>query len=116
MKKYFTILLFITSTSFAQKDTTKFRVDLDKLKKQIDSSTKMMDSLTNAQFKRMQDEELQRSMEQNSRNLDSFLRLQKEREAKQKKQMYIRLGIGVLFLGVLVVGLMRRRRGMTNKE
>lgn len=44
------------------------------------------------------------------RNLKALVQMQKERENKQKKQAYIRIGLGVLFLSVLVVGIMRRRR------
>ena len=102
--------LFITASSIAQKRDTGFqRVDLDKLQKHIDSSTKMMDTLFDQQFKRMQEEQMQQSMEQNNRNLDEFMRMQKEREAKAKKASLIRIGIGILFLGVLIFGWMRKR-------
>ena len=52
----------------------------------------------------------QQMMEQNNRNLDAFMAMQREREAKQKKAMWIRLGLGVLFLGVLIFGVMRRKK------
>lgn len=103
--------LFITASSIAQKRDTGFqRVDLDKLQKHIDSSTKMMDTLFDQQFKRMQEEQMQQSMEQNNRNLDEFMRMQKEREAKAKKASLIRIGIGILFLGILIFGWMRKRK------
>ena len=44
---------------------------------------------------------------------DWFIRYQKEREAKARKQAYIRIGIGVAFAAVLVVGLLRRRKKKT---
>ena len=62
------------------------------------------------QYKHLQEQEVQRTMEQNNRNLDEFVRLQREQEAKQKKAMWLRLGLGVFFLGVLVFGLMRKRK------
>jgi hypothetical protein len=45
-----------------------------------------------------------------SRNMDGILRYQQEQRAKQKKAAIIRIVIGLAFLGVLVVGLLRRRK------
>lgn len=44
-----------------------------------------------------------------TRNTDTILQFQKERNAKQKKAAMIRIGIGVAFLIVLVIGLTRRK-------
>jgi hypothetical protein len=49
-------------------------------------------------------------LEMMQRNLDSLMRVQKERDAKQKKAAMIRIGIGVAFLVILVIGLLRRRK------
>ena len=46
-------------------------------------------------------------------NIKAILELSKEiqqREAKQKRNAMIRIGIGLIFLTVLVVGLMRKRK------
>ena len=48
--------------------------------------------------------------EQNNRNLDAFVRMQKEEQEKQKKAMWIRIGLGVFFLAILVFGVMRRKK------
>jgi len=45
-----------------------------------------------------------------SRNMDSILRLQKERRDKQKKAAMIRIGIGVALLIILFIGWQRRRK------
>lgn len=51
--------------------------------------------------------------EQAKRNVENIVRLQqdmKKRSDKEKRNALIRIGIGVLFLVVLVIGLMRRRK------
>jgi len=44
------------------------------------------------------------------RGINALVQMQKERNEKQKRQAYIRIGLGLLFLVVLVVGLLRRRK------
>lgn len=109
MKRIFIcVALFSCISATAQVDSIK--VDLDKLRSQIDSSNKMMDSLTNASFKRLQDQEMERTRENMDRNMNSFLQLQRENEKKQQQQMWIRIGIGALFAGIFALGIMRRRK------
>jgi hypothetical protein len=45
-----------------------------------------------------------------SRNAGTILEFQREREAKQKKAAMIRIAIGLGFLAILVIGLLRRRK------
>ncbi|MEO7983452.1 MAG: hypothetical protein ABI688_05150 [Bacteroidota bacterium] len=45
-----------------------------------------------------------------TRNIESIMSYQKEQRAKQKKAAIIRIVIGLAFLGVLIVGLSRRRK------
>ena len=111
MKKLLLLIILFAGTAGAQKKDTGYQqLDPDRLLKQIDSSRKVTDSLMEAQSRRMQEEELQRTLEQNNRNLDSFVQMQREREARAKKAMWMRLGLGVFFAAVLVVGLVRRRK------
>lgn len=42
--------------------------------------------------------------------LDSYLRMQDERNRKRKKEATIRIGIGVAFLAVLIAGLLRKKK------
>jgi superfamily II RNA helicase len=111
MKKYLLIhILFFTSISFAQKKDT---MDLGKMNRQIDSSMKELDSINariNNSYKSMDSAYMQRQIEQNNKNLDAFMAMQREREAKQKRSNWIRLGIGLLFLGVLIFGVRRRNK------
>jgi hypothetical protein len=42
--------------------------------------------------------------------LNDLMKIQSENHARQKKAAIIRIAIGIFFLGVLVVGLLRSRR------
>ena len=42
------------------------------------------------------------------RNINSFLEMQKSRKAKEKRAAMIRIGIGIAFLIVLIIGLRRK--------
>jgi hypothetical protein len=43
--------------------------------------------------------------------MESFMRMQEENKRKKRNQANIRIGIGVLTLIVLIVGLMRKKKG-----
>lgn len=43
-------------------------------------------------------------------NIETLVRYQEERKAKEKKAAMIRIGIGVAFLVVFVIGLSRRKK------
>lgn len=109
------ILLFCLMTIFcltatAQKKRVKFDTfpSLDTAK--MNADMRALDSMTNASFKRMQDEQFELDKENMSRNLNSFVAMQNENQKKRLKQNYIRLGIGVLFLIVLIVGWFKKRK------
>ena len=107
MKRILVIIAMLSVTAIHAQKKDSTRINLDKLQRQIDSSTKMMDSLSNASFKRLQNEEMQRSL--NSGN-NYFLELLRENERKQRQQMYIRLAMGAVFAAIFAVGIARRRR------
>jgi hypothetical protein len=50
------------------------------------------------------------SADLNRRNMEYILELQNENRARQKKAAFVRIAIGVGFLALLVVGIMRRRK------
>ena len=120
MKKYLLITAILFSvTSHAQKDTPVklLHIDNKKLRRQIDSSMKELDSINariNEGYKQTMHtmDSINRHLEEerNKRSLDAFLEMQQERQAKEKKAMWIRLGLGILFLGVLIFGMMRRKK------
>src|SRR5574338_835656 len=49
-------------------------------------------------------------MKQNSRNLDSFLKYQEKIKSRQKRNALIRIGLGIFFFILLLIGLNRQRK------
>ena len=87
----------------------------DSFARRIDSSLKARNKMIRAFQDSLDRLEIKRSMEQNGKNLDRFMADYQERQKKERKQMYIRLGLGVAFLAVLIVAIVRRRK-MKNKQ
>ena len=118
MKTFFVAVFFtaICFCAYGQKDkpVKSLHDDIEKMSKQLDSSRKAFDSSNttiNDSYNRTMDSINNHLRdESNERNLNAFVRMQKEQEAKAKKAMWIRLGLGTFFLGVLIFGLMRRRK------
>ena len=118
MKAFFTVIVLLNISLFvtAQKDSPGklLKIDNEKMNKEIDSSMKDPEALN----KRLNDnyksgvDSIYNSLEEkrNQRNLEQFMAMQKEQQAKQKKQMWIRIGLGIFFLIILIVGIMRRRK------
>jgi hypothetical protein len=81
--------------------------------KGLDSTTKAFHKTTN-DFIRLQDSldkaRLQQNINQNERSLDSFLQEMKDRETKEKRRTYMRLGAGVILLFALFVTIARRAK------
>ena len=50
------------------------------------------------------------AQQQNIRNLTALMKESRKREEKEKRQAYIRLGLGILFFTVLIIGIYRRRK------
>jgi hypothetical protein len=111
MRKLFISIFTAISISATAQDISK---GIDSMRKQLnkdmasyDSSRKISASLITAYQKRNDSLALARSMTQNTNNLVSFL---KERDRKQQQAMWTRLGFGILMLGVLIFGLLRKRK------
>ena len=122
MKILFTALLMVAFVAGeAQKQQPKLiPLDNAKMKRQIDSSMKELDSINariNEGYKQTMHtmDSINNHLEQqrNIRSLESFMAMQKEREAKQNKAMWLRLGFGIILLGVLIFGWMRKRKKAT---
>ena len=73
-------------------------------------STVILQSIQDSLLKIKQDEIQKESLKQMDSNLSAFVKMQKERDKKQKQQLYVRIALGGLFLIVLIMGLMRRRK------
>ena len=112
MKKLlFIIFTFFATVTFAQsadKDSVITAKDIAVLKahdsiiRYYDSVNKLRDSTAIAA-----------DLERNTNNLVSFI---KERDEKNMKRMWIRIGLGIAMLILLTIGLMRKRKPKTNKE
>jgi hypothetical protein len=113
MKKILFSLLFLSALcAMAQNsnDIDAMRRQVEKQRASLDSSRKRTDSLLLQQGKYFDSVNMANYMEQNTRNLNSFMKSMKEREKKENKRMWIRLGLGVFFLAILVVSFIRRRK------
>ncbi len=82
-----------------------------------DTSIHMPDSITAIAEKRM--DSITRAIktrdsiaqqQQFDRNVNNIMELQKENRSKQKKAAMVRIAIGVGFLIILIIGLMRRKK------
>jgi hypothetical protein len=88
---------------------------LDSFARSIDSSQKKMrawqDSFQHRQDSLYEAAQMDRDLEQNTRNLNSFIASQKEREKKERQQMYWRFAM----LGIMVILLVVRLAGRKKK-
>jgi hypothetical protein len=108
------IAIFLLQTATAQ--LTKAQInDMERRSKEIKEMMRRSDSLS----KRTDSILLARSREslygpearrRDSMNVAMFVRLQKEREAKQRKQLWIRGGFFVAMLALFIAGIIVRRR------
>jgi hypothetical protein len=95
-------LLAFSITTFSQKkdSLTIDTSSLSAINRSIDSSLK---SYTDSINKQMIERQTQQS-------IDFFVQMQKERNTKEKRNAIIRIAIGVVFLAVFIVGILRRRK------
>jgi len=110
MRKFFLIaFLFTTVNCFSQTDTKPSNRDIKQKPFENDSALirlRQFDhSIAEAARKKEEIKDIERMSQ---RSADYFVQLQKERRAKEKKNAIMRIGIGILFLIVLIFGLRRR--------
>lgn len=102
--------MLLSINAFSQKPDKKFeelQQQMARQRAELDSSSKVTDSILLANAKRRDSADMARYMERNTNNLVSFM---KERDRKQKQAMWRNLGFGILMLVVLIVGLLRKRK------
>ncbi len=85
------------------------RLNIDSMNRVLEQQQAEFDSIQKANLARIESVEFARSQEQMGRNLDAFVQQQHEQEKKQVRNMYLRLGFGLVMLVVLVIGLLRQR-------
>jgi len=107
------LLICITATA-QRSDMKKLNEDIQKSTEEIKQQNARLDSMNksiNDYMLKQADSINRASMQQyNERNVQSILNWQRESNAKKKRKAYLYIGMGVLFLGVLVFGLLRKRK------
>ena len=90
-----------------------FTQSADSLTKRIDSNAIAIEQ-SEKDIQRWKDslekEKLYRNLEQHGQPLDVFLKERREAEDKQKRQLYLRIGLGVLFFLFVIIELLRRSK------
>ena len=90
------IMLLTSAVSFSQ----------DTIRKPVPQDTSASSAVTTYEDS-VQKEDMKRMAE---RSTDYFANLSKERQAQQRKQAIMYIAIGVFFLAVLIIGLLRKRK------
>lgn len=97
--------LFFSQAAFTQ--------STDSLAKRIDSNARVLEQSAK-DIQRWEDslakEKIFRNLEQHGQPLDVFLKERREAESKQKRQLYLRVGLGILFLLFVIIEFVRRRK------
>ena len=111
MKKFLLFLfLIVGTTGFPQNaDTSIKKIGKHKLIPEattVEKLEKMKDSVA-AIVPVIDKNEIRENI---SHNFDGILQLQKEQKARQKKAAMVRIGIGIGFLVLLVIGLRRKKK------
>jgi hypothetical protein len=108
---YFSFLLLITLHSTAQDTPSPSKKKLLKPGLVVnDSFITRMQHLKDSMMNQARIYDSTAISENLNRGLDDLLKLQKKNREKQKRAAFIRIGIGVLFLLVLIIGLRRMKK------
>ncbi len=99
-------LLNCITANAQQIDAKKLRQQIDQSKAQLQQMQKSIDSGIASKNKYYDSINNARNLQ----NLESFTKQYNEKQKANKRKAFIRLGIGILFGVVLVIGLMRKRK------
>ena len=95
--------------------TSVFGQDSNVLSRSIDSSAKKNQQTYEDVEDSLYRLRMERNMNEKGQELDKFLADYEERKEKEKQQTYIRIGVGIVFLSLLIYGLVRRRKKEKNR-
>ncbi|MGG9971821.1 hypothetical protein ACQ33O_08530 [Ferruginibacter sp. SUN002] len=105
------LLFFLILSSVTQAQLTQKQLDdLKENSKRLDSITAKTNESINNSIRRMDSLTRAQSQKQMDRNLEAFMAVQKENQRKAKQGAFIRIGIGILLLVVLIIGLRRKKK------
>lgn len=118
MRRNHFIILFIciSNTLSAQLNQSEFEKDIEKRRKevqaQIEKTKAMSDSLDRNLIRNLREDSFWRKQDSisNVRNQKAILGLYNERQSANKRGMWMRLVLGLGMLGVLIFGLLRKRK------
>jgi hypothetical protein len=111
---FFFIITGLSSSAQTDKQLDSLRRSIKNQVAVTESLRVATDSLLIKNAGRNDSIEMAKFNEQNSRSLNSMVQMMKEREEKQRRQMWLRLGLGGLFLVILIIGLLRKRKAKSN--
>lgn len=113
MRKIFLFsLLLINMVAFCQ--TEESTIDAAKKKQIDDSITAVLNSISNSKdYTSSSPDNVQ---ENANPGLDYFVRMQEREKAEKKKTAVIRIILGVLLLGILIIGLTRKVKKQESKS
>jgi ribosomal protein L9 len=110
MRRIITAICLLAAFTANAQTNESLKTQADGLKQQMESNRKKIDSSMNALQKRLDSQHTAQIKMEAARNGEMILRWHNERQAKQKKQMFLYLGMGIFFLVVLIFGLMRKKK------
>ena len=103
------LLLLIPIFTFSQSLS-----DIDSLSRAIDSSAKANKKVLDSLNRKLDSTYAEVQLRQNSENLNRLLADLKEREKKEQRQTYIRMGFLIILIIIVVLAIIRRRRSRSN--
>ena len=99
------IALLFSTVSFSQDTSNHVKwEDTSATKKALDDAQRFLDSMKTAN-----------TYKESIQGLDNLIRYQKEQRAKQRKQAFLYIGLGIFFLVVLIVSILRRTKSNSAK-
>ena len=99
------VALFISPICFSQDSSNNTQQqDTSATAKALNDTQRFLDSMKNADMNR-----------DAVQGLNNLMEYQKEQRAKQRKQAFLYIGLGIFFLIILIVGLMRRSKAAARK-
>lgn len=111
MKKFLLLLtIFCSIAGFSQDSVTnKKRIENRKLIPD-NSTVKKLEEIKDSAINSIKVIEENKGKENFSLNVEAIQQIQKEQKTKSKNAALIRIGIGVVFLVLLIIGLRRRKK------
>jgi hypothetical protein len=107
MRKIFlSSLLLINMAAFCQ--TEDSTIDVARKKQIDDSITAVLNSISNGKDYTSLSQDPDNVQEGVNPGLDYFVRMQEREKAEKKKTAVLRIVLGVLLLGILIIGLTRK--------